>query len=99
MSQGEGGQLEFLWSEAMRRLLRNPPRRVQVSLRIRSCMPGHRQEERQGTPSLIQSLEPSLLTSYGRGRRGEGPEGMAQAVVIECPMVGSGPTGGYKEAS
>lgn len=47
---------------------RNPHRRAQISLRIRSHMPGHTQEEGQETQSLF--LEWLLLTSYGSRRRG-----------------------------
>lgn len=53
--------------------LRNPHPRVQISLRIRSHMPGHKQEEGQEIQSLF--LEWLLLTSYGSRRRGRRARG------------------------
>lgn len=67
-------------------------RRAQTSLRIRSWMPGHREEKGQKT----QSLE--VVRSYGSGRRGEGLEGTVPIVIV-VPWWTPGPTGGCEESA
>lgn len=79
-------------ARGQQKALKESQRRTQTSLRIRSWMPGHREEKGQKT----QSLE--VVRSYGSGRRGEGLEGTVPIVII-VPWWTPGPTGGCEESA
>lgn len=80
-------------ARGQQKALKESQRRAQTSLRIRSCMPGHRQEKGQEA----QSLE--VVRSYGSGRRGEGLEGTVLPTVMVVPWWAPGPTGGREEGA
>lgn len=79
-------------ARGQQKALQESQRRAQTSLRIRSWMPGHREEKGQET----QSLE--VVRSYGSGRRGEGLEGTVPIVIV-VPWWTPGPTGGCEESA